>query len=377
MPSHTVADASASRCDVGGCAPPAPGWRQLNSLDARQTVVVARRRAKRDLVVARDDRVDRRRHELDARRGIGHDLELERRRHVGDRTAGARRQPGVTPRLARLEAALECVIVHAQRKRVAAVAQSNVAQRRRGASRDFDDGSLRNARRFADGKPFGAVCSGTPDRSRASRPRRRTDGRSRVRAPCRSPTGRRSRRSSGRRAAARPRSRRCPCVGSTDTTCVDHASPGTRCDSVIVPRRARRSAAAAVSPRSTAGGRFVKADSRQAACPATRCTGLHDREQAVVEIRDGEGKRRHRDGRSARGLGRAAPDSALLDRREPRCEPARACSRRHQRRAVRARRNRPPPSRRGARPRASTARARWPPRRCRASCAARDGAPSR
>ena len=64
------------------------------------------------------------------------------------------RQPRIPAGLPRLEATLERVIVHAQRTRVAAIAESNVAQRRRRAPGDFDDRALRNASRLADGESF-------------------------------------------------------------------------------------------------------------------------------------------------------------------------------------------------------------------------------
>ena len=106
------------------------------------------------------------------------------------------------------------------------------------------------------------------------------------------------------------------------------ASPTLRreCAATASPCRGARAAicSRSVSPRSTAGGKIRERDSRQAACPATRCTGLQDREQSVVEIRHGERERRHRDRRRHQRPAphRAAPRAARPARAA--CRPARA-----------------------------------------------------
>ena len=377
LPSHTVADASASRCVGGGCADAGVRLAPRDQLDAREAVVVGRRRAQRDLVVARDDRVDRRRHQLDARRRIGHDLELERRRHVGDRAARCRSRatrsarscaPRSGPRTRDRSRASETVSPTA--------AESNVAQRGRRAAGDLDDRALRHARRLADGEPFGrpAEIRGIRRAHRDGADERTVGHAHDRRVARRAAVGRDDRQIAAQRTDF-DRTRR-PCADRPATICVAHASPGMRCDSVTVPRRAAAICRRSVSPRSTAGGRFVNA-MRGSSVP---CHALHraqDREQAVVEVRHGERERGHRDGRRA---------GRLRARRDARCvapparaagRPARAARRpRPSPRDGRARRSRRPRARRAARRRASTARARSPPRRCCASCAARAGAPS-
>ncbi len=140
--------------DLGHGAPilePAPAPER----DRAQPVIVDRGHAEDRARVGEHDRVARGREHLHARRRIGDDLELQRRRHIGDEPLPAAGAPRPASALARRHAPDEGVAVARQADGVAGVRQRDRRELGGGAPADGQQRPARHARRLADGDGLG------------------------------------------------------------------------------------------------------------------------------------------------------------------------------------------------------------------------------
>ncbi|OYV65619.1 MAG: hypothetical protein B7X07_02450, partial [Actinobacteria bacterium 21-64-8] len=101
-----------------------------------QRMVVAGEQLQFDLVGRLNERVARRREDFGAGRGIGHHLDDERRRHVGDRRRASARAPRPAAALARRHAAVEPAVGRREAHRVASLRERDARQRLRGVPVD-------------------------------------------------------------------------------------------------------------------------------------------------------------------------------------------------------------------------------------------------